>query len=331
MSPRKRRRPTLEERLDQLSELRDDPDSPETLEELRKNLASPYHLLAARAARLAGELGKSELAAEMLAAFDRLMTDPVESDKGCIAKTAIAKALLEMEHPAYALFLRGIRHVQMEPAYGGAVDAAIELRANCAIALANAGHPDTVVELVPLLVDPGFPVRLAAAQAIAASGRVEAEAVLRLKVMTGDEEPEVTAECLVGLLRLAPERSLELVKPLLDAPGRDSPVREAAILALGESRLEAAVPLLCKQWERSFDRESRRMVLLALVTTRREPALDFLLSLVAGDEPAAAREAITALAIHRHDPKIRQRVETALTASASRSELDRHFQREFSP
>lgn len=344
MSPR-RRRPTLEERLDELSALRDDPDSPAALALLKKALAGGQNLLAARAARLAGDLGKEELVGEMLAAFDRFLVDAGATDKGCHAKTEIAKALvaMEMEGPATALFRRGLRHVQLEAAWGGAVDVAIELRANCAVGLANSGHPDTVVELVPLLVDPGFPARLAAAQGIAASGRLEAEAVLRLKVLVGDEEPEVLTECLTGLLRLAPERSLELVAPWVRAgppPPRERPardggaepraLREAAILALGESRLAEAVPLLLAAWERSYDRESRRMVLLALVTSRREPALDFLLSLVAEGDAADAREAITALAIHRHDEKLRQRLEEALERNENRGELRRHFASEFS-
>jgi HEAT repeat protein len=333
------RRPGLEELLDRISALRDDPDAPATVEALRTNLAASQNLLVARAARVAGDLGKEELVSEMLAAFDRLMADPVETDKGCHGKTEIAKALVAMEQAADGLFLSGLRHVQMEGAFGGPIDVAIELRANCAIGLANSGHPNTVLELVPLLLDPGLPARLAAAQGIAASGQVAAEAVLRFKVLAGDEEPEVLTECLAGLLRIAPERSLAFVKPLLGparprrrAPGGEADgnaVREAAILALGESRLEEAVPLLIAQWERSFDRESRRLVLLALVASRREPAVDFLVSLVAEADPTAARQAISALAVHRGDPKVRERVAAAVERSESRGELRRHFAEEF--
>ncbi len=338
MSAKRRRRPTLEERLDHISDLRRDPDSPETLEELRKGLTGREALVAARAARVAGDLGKDELVPEMLAAFDRFMEDPVKNDKGCLAKTAIAKALIEMEHSATALFRRGLRHVQMEGSYGGPTDAAVELRANCAIGLANSGHPDTVVELVPLLLDEGLPARLAAAQGIGTFGGPAAEAVLRFKALAGDEEPEVVTECLAGLLRLAPERSLELVKSFLkgSAATRERvrsghpPLKEAAILALGESRLEAAVPLLAAEWKRCFDFESRRTVLLALVTLRRETALDFLLSVIAEGEPSVARETITAMAILRHDEKLCERVEGAVERSRSPGELRSHFEREFS-
>lgn len=327
MSPR--RRDPLEERLDGLGDLRDDPDAPATVEALRAALGERHNLVAAKAARMAAELGKDELVRELTAAFDRFMD--AEADKGCHAKTAIAKALVELEHPATALFRRGLRHVQMEGAYGGPVDVAQELRANCAIGLVNSGHPDAVVELVPLLIDPGLPVRLAAAQGIGAAGRPEGEVVLRLKALIGDEDPEVLTECLAGLLRLAPERSLEFVEPFLASTGPfQGARREAAILALGESRLEEAVPLLCREWERSYDADSRRTVLLALVASRREAALDFLLSLVAEGEARAAREALSALAIHRHDARIRERVEAAVRASQHSADLKKHFDHEFS-
>lgn len=318
------RQPGLEERLDALAALRRTPEAPGTAEKLRQALADPSHLLAGKAAQLAGELGLEDLAEDLTAAFNRFLENPAETDKGCIAKTAVVKALLELEEPAVEVFLRGIRHVQMEPAWGGSVDTAIELRANSALGLAGTGSPRKIAELAPLLLDPGLPVRLAAAQAIASTGRAEAEPVLRLKVLMGDEEPEALAECLVGLLHLAPEPSLAFVEPFLDAPGAsdlDSARREAAVLALGESRLEAAVPLLCRHWERVADRESRRLVLLALVASRRDAALEFLLSLVAQSPPRVAAEVLRALAVYRHDERIRGQIEEAVEKNPDREEL----------
>lgn len=262
----------------------------------------------------------------------------MKTDKGCLAKIAIATALVELEEPAVDLFRRGIRHVQMEPSYGPPVDAAVELRAHCAIGLVNSGYRDAALELVPLLIDPGASARLAAARGIAAAGGGEAEAVLRFKVLTGDDEPEVLTECFTGLLELAPERSLDFVgaflgddRPLSGLPGGgDSAAAEAAVLALGESRLEAAVPILLEQWESCCDRQRGQTILLALVTSRQESALDFLLGLVAGGEPWEASDAITALAICRGDPRIGDRVATALQRNRSRRELEPHFRREFS-
>jgi len=334
----RRRRPTLEERLDQLSQLRHEPHSPATGRELRKALASRHHVVAAKAAKLVAELGLSDLSPDLVAAFDRFLEQPVKTDKGCLAKVAIAAALVELEQPAVDLFRRGIRHVQMEPSFGPPVDAAVELRAHCAIGLANSGYRDAVLELVPLLIDSGSSARLAAARGIAAAGGAEAETLLRFKVLAGDDEPEVLTECFVGLLELVPERSLDFVGEFLgdDDPlsgllgGGDSTVAEAAVLALGESRLEAAVPILREQWERCCDRQRGQTILLALVTSRRESALDFLLGLVAGGEPWEASDAITALAIYRDDPRICDRVANALQRNRSRREIEPHFRREFS-
>ncbi len=39
----------------------------------------------------------------------------------------------------------------------------------------------------------------------------EAEALLRFKVLVGDENPEVLGECFTGLLAIAPEECLALV------------------------------------------------------------------------------------------------------------------------
>jgi hypothetical protein len=329
----RRRRPGLEERLAELVELRRAPDAPENAAKLRQGLARRSNVLAAKAAQLVAEFGLDELTPELLAAFDRFMEKPAETDKGCLAKTAIVKALLELERPAVALFRQGLRHVQMEPSWGPPVDTAIELRANSALGLVNAGYPRAVVELVPLLLDPGLPVRLAAAQGIGASGRAEAEAVLTFKVMAGDEEPEVLAECMAGLLHLEPERSLDFVAAFLDAHGRselDAARREAAVLALGESRLEEAVPLLRREWDRAGDREGRRLVLLALVATRRDAALDFLLSRVAESDPRRAAEVVGALAVLRHDDNVRRRVRRAVEANAARQDLERAYDEAFS-
>jgi len=327
MSPRKRR-PALEDRLDALSELRSEDDASLVREKLREALGERSHVVVGRAAKIAAELGVEELYRDMIEAFDRFMVDPVETDKSCVAKIAVAKALVDADHPAVGLYRRGIRHVQMEGSWGPPVDTAIELRANCAIGLANSGTPSTVLELVPLLADPGLPVRLAAVEGIAASGDPASEAVLRLKIVTGDAEPEVVTEAAGALLRLAPSGSLEFLRPLLDSP--DPAIREAVILALGESRAEEAVPILVELWERpSLDRDSRRTVLLALVTTRREPALDVLMSIVAEGDRLSAAEAISALAIHRHDEKIRGRVAEAAEKNRAREDLRRTLAREF--
>ena len=73
--------------------------------------------------------------------------------------------------------------------------------------------------------------------------RIESAAlILRLKGRLGDREPEVLSESLCGLLAGAPKENLPLVSGYLDVD--DIPVREAAILALGRSRLPEAFEVL---------------------------------------------------------------------------------------
>ena len=60
-------------------------------------------------------------------------------------------------------------------------------------------------------------------------------AFLRLKVLTGDSEAAVLGDCFAGLLAARPTSRSAFVARYLDA--EDDAVAEAAMLALGESRL----------------------------------------------------------------------------------------------
>jgi len=317
----RQRRPSLEERLDAISALRREADRGAVSAKLRSALGEKNALVVGRAARVAADLGLDELATELESAFERFLEKPVETDPSCAAKGEIAKALVNLDLPAVETFRRGLDYVQMEPAYGEPVDTAIEVRANCAIGLANSGVPGVVLEILPRLLDPGLPVRLAAVRAIAAASPMEAEGVLRFKLLVGDEEPEVLTECLVGLLDIAPNRSMKIARGQLDS--RNPGHRQAAMLALGESRREEAVELLIERWAHEIDPDARQTLLLALVTSRRGPALEFLLAMVAGDDQRAAAEALEALSILRHDPKLRERIAEALEKSPHRLELSR--------
>lgn len=313
------KRPSLEDQLDRLSDLRDEPDRAVARQALAKALASKAsHLLPARAAKVAAVLGIDDLEQEMAAAFDRLMVEPTKRDKGCVGKTALAKALLDLGLDATGVFLAGIRHVQLEPVWGGSEDMAQELRAWCAQGLARSGHPDSILELVPLLVDPKRPPRLAAARALGEVGRVEAEPLLRLKALAGDEEPEVVGECLASLLHLEPRRSLDFVGEFLHH--RDAVLAEAAALALGESRLEGAVDLLARRLEDTIvDPELRRALFLGLAMSRRQSAFDLLLERVEDGGSAEASQALTALALHRHDEALNEKVEEILDGRNDRN------------
>ena len=166
--------------------------------------------------------------------FPRFMSDPVKRDPGCRAKLAVVEALVEFGARETELYLRGLHHVQKEPAYGPPIDTADGLRVRCADALSRLGYPDIVLELVTLLTDAEPGARAGAAQVLAGVGTEAAEAVLRMKVLTGDREPAVLGACFQGLLQMEPDRSLAFVASYMKHPDPDVPLEAA--LALGESR-----------------------------------------------------------------------------------------------
>jgi len=80
-----------------------------------------------------GEAHWQDVIPELVTAFDRLLACGAELDKGCVALSATARALFTVGCDDYELFLKGMRHVHMEPVWGGSVDTAAELRGMCAM------------------------------------------------------------------------------------------------------------------------------------------------------------------------------------------------------
>ena len=97
-------------KLARLHTLRNQPATPETSLELRRYLADASNLVVAEAARIIKDQAVRELVGDLVAAFDRLMIDPEESDKQCRAK--IADALNRLEYAEPDVFLRGLTHRQ---------------------------------------------------------------------------------------------------------------------------------------------------------------------------------------------------------------------------
>ncbi len=300
------RKQTLEDKLERLSELRGEGDSEGARRELTKNLADKSPHVVASAARTIAELGITDLAPELEKAIEPFFDHP---DKGCIAKTAIIKSLATLEQGSSDIFLRCLRHVQPEPAYGGAVDTAVELRCESAVGLVAAGYPDLINELVTALTDKEAPVRLAAVRALAATGRAEVEALLRYKTLVGDEDLQVVSDALESLLVIAPRRSLPLAKRLLDSA--DEAVVEAAALALGGSRCEEAFELLTSRLD-DFDSPLTQTILLAISMLRREEPMAYLLRRAETGTRRRVESVIKALAIHRYDSAIRERLKERL-------------------
>lgn len=305
-----KRRDAVEEALNALSELRHNPGSEPLARPLRSFLENKSNLVIAKAAKTAGELRVTDLTADLAAAFHRLMANPAKMDRGCAATTAIVGALYAMDYESPDVYLKGVRHIQMEGSFGPPVDAAAELRSNSAMGLVRTGHADALFEVVRLLVDKEARVRMGAARALGTVGGETAELLLYLKAMAGDREPEVLAECFSGLLASGGERSLRFVASYLDHA--DEAMVEAAALALGASRLPHAIDALKEKWSRTVLRPIRKTLLVALATARQDSALEFLLSLVAGAEEGIALDAIAAVRMYGNGDRVRQLIEAAV-------------------
>ena len=237
------------------------------------------------------------------------MTDP-----SCLAKKELAEALYRLEYSQESLFLVGIRYVQMESVWGGKVDTSPGLRGICALGLVRMNYPDVMVELADLLADAEVEARMVAARAIAYSESPYGLPLLRLKVKMGDPDPQVLSECFMGLLKLAPAQSLPLVAEFLDRP--EVQVCEMAALALGESRLRAALPILTQWWKRAPNAELRRSGLLAIAMLRQDEALAFLLNLITEGKLSEAKDAVAALDLYRQDKALWQRISCAVELRA---------------
>lgn len=316
----------LEATLAKLAAVRADPAAPGSIALLRTVLASRSNHAAAQAAAIVAAHELEALAPELVAAFDHFLADPARRDPGCAAKTAIADALYRLGAAEVGVYERGIRHVQLEPVFGGKADTAAQLRGTCGLALVRIHHPDYLLALAELLADREAPARRIAAQALGYSENPAAQPLLRLKALNGDEDPQVLSECLLALLAVAPGASLEFVAAFLDR--RPPDIAEAAALALGGARLPAALPLLSAWWERTFDAELRRTALLAIAMLKTDAALDHLLGLVADAAMPHAAAAVAALGLYRHDPRLRARVAAALTSRRDAG-LDRAFRETF--
>jgi HEAT repeat protein len=307
----------LEALLEQLSAARADPTAAGSLALLREALRGRSSHAAAKAAEIVGEFEIDSLTPDLAAAFERFLDQPVKSDPGCAGKAAIADALYRIGAMESEVYLKGVRHVQMEPVWGGRADTATQLRGTCALALVRIHHPDFLVEIGDLLADRESPVRRMAAQALAYSESPGAVPLLRLKALIGDDDPQVVGECLLALLRIAPRPSVEFVASFLDHSQDE--IAEAAALALGASRATEAFPVLKEWWGRKFDPALRRTALLALAMLKCDEAIDFLLSHAEEAPPIHARDALHALSLYRHDGKLRAQVEAVLTRRGDES------------
>ncbi len=289
---------SVEDQLAVLEGLREGP--PEAaLEPLRKLLAHRNNYVVAKAADLVAKFRLTALVPELLAAFDRFFKDPIETDPQCWAKNSLARTLAALECQDAAVFLRGMRHSQFEPVWGGRSDTAGGLRANCALALVQCRtlpETDLLVYLIELLADKDKSVRGEVVRAIEQVGSPAAALLLRLRAVLGADEPEVLGACYSGILAIEGVTAIPWVARFLAAA--DDSAAEAA-LAIASTRSPEAFSALRERFldTRSLDRSGPwfgSVVLSAIALTRQEAALEFLLELARKKSPdaEAAAEAI---------------------------------------
>ncbi|MEJ0007079.1 MAG: HEAT repeat domain-containing protein [Steroidobacteraceae bacterium] len=276
---------------------------------LKKALADRHFLVVARAATLCGEKLFHELIADLQSAFARFVPEAVKRDPRCKAKSAIARALLTLECLDIEFYQTGILYRQLEPVWGGRADTATDIRCSCAMGLAASGHLRAVAELAGLLNDPEVEVRCGAARAISCGNPFEAEAVLRLKVLIGDAEPQVTGECFGALLAIAPQYSLAFVAGFLRV--KDELLQEYAALALGESRQPEALTLLRGAWDELVSPEARGALIRAAALHRSEPAFEWLLNIIETGTAKLAGAAADALAVYERNTKLIEQIKAA--------------------
>ena len=306
--------------------IEDDPHCQQIDETVSSALASSNHRIVGRAAKLVGKRNLEQFESELREAYARFLVDPIKTDPGCKAKTPLCEALRLLEHDDADFFLENIHYQQFEPIFGGDTDVAAGLRAVCGFALIQLNDPRAMSELVDLLGDREKTARAGAARAIAHGGGQTRELLLRLKIDLGDDQPEVLGECFAGLIRLNPGSAIARIGKFLQHSSED--VRCEAALALGESRSEAAFPLLQAESDRRHGRDFENVLLTAIGLLGLPECIEHLLQVIVGPDPGAAIAAVRALR-HCRDPRtFADRLRTAVNQVASR-QIENAFIEEF--
>jgi HEAT repeat protein len=259
---------------------------------LHKALAHRNNYVVAKAADLVREFALTELSPEVLAAFERFFSDPVKTDPQCWAKNALSRALAAFEHQDEAVFLRGMRHIQLEPVWGGRSDTAGTLRSTCALALVQCrtlSETDLLQHLLELFSDKDKSVRVEAVRAVEQIGSPAAALLLRLRAVLGADEAEVLGACYGGILRIEGKSAIPWLTRFLAAG--DDPAAEAA-LAIASDRSPESFRALHQRFVDDAPRDPwfRSVLLSAIALTRQPEGIDFLFGLVRQDtlhsEPA---------------------------------------------
>ncbi len=308
------KRKKLEEKLADLARFAEAPS--DHREEITAHLQDKSNVVVAKAVDIVADADFQHLREELAALFDTFMKDPLKRDPGCHVKLAVVKALTLFSHWDGEIFLAAVRHKQMEPSWGPPIDTAVNLRIEAALALVRINYSDVLFEIADLLMDLEPTVRAGAAEVLETLGGESAELILRLKLLGGETEADVLAQCMSSLMHIAPERSLSFIGAFLDDP--DPFLAESAALAIGDSRAEAAFALLRRACEARVRGEERQMLLLPIALTRLPEAVDFLLERLDSEGMDLAKMIVEALRIYSGDEALGARIGAAVTRRGNR-------------
>lgn len=281
---------------------------------LRKALAHRNNFLASRAADMAREFHLIVLTPDLLAAFDRFFENPEKSDPQCWAKNAISRALASFEHQEPEPFLRGMRHIQLEPVWGGRSDTAGTLRSTCAFALVQCrtlSEAELLTHLIDLAADTDKSVRAETMRAIEQLRSPAAAQLLRMRAVLGHDEPEVLGACYSGILHIEGLKALPWVGRFLSKA--DDASAEAA-LAIAATHSPEALALLRNEFDRAADPWFRSVLLSAIGLTREVAARDFLLEIL-GQHSVDAEAALQSLFRSWTSPSLLQQLEEQVADS----------------
>ena len=348
---------------DELSDLRrctDRPDDPANAELVLRALRHRSYRVVQRAAILSVDVAAKsqcgELAAALLSAYKRFLEKPEKVDPGCPAKTAIIDALRRIDFDDIVFeaevfeaevfgaevfgaevcgaegfdeegfFTQATRYRQLEPVFGGSVDAAAELRVHAAFALVEMGSRRALPALVDLLADSEAACRAGAARALATTNQDAAKFLLRLKVRQGDKNAQVLGECVLSFLEIGGADAVPLAVPYLNDANLDRRLETA--IALGTSRHTEAFAPLKQRAQLASDAEERRIMFTALALLQYKEAIDFLLEQVNSADVSVVVAALHALSHLRDQDSVRERLKTlALEKSHPdiRAALEKYF------
>jgi hypothetical protein len=311
---------SFERELAQLEVLSGRVPDAEGVEKVRRSLASENNYLVAKAAGIAADNTLAGLLPDVLTAFDRFFIDPVKNDPQCWAKNALVKALVKLGCGDATVYLRGLRHTQEEPVWGGHSDTAGALRGTCTHALvACEGLGDIAllnILLEPLL-DQDKTVRMEAARAIGQVGGVSAALLLKLRVLLRKEEPEVLGACFSALLGMEHNDKLGAISLVADFLDNGEEAAAEAAFALAETHEPFALTALIDRRRQGADTWFGSVLDQAIVLSRLPEGMDYLLGVIEKD----VRQAASALeAISRVHSSVEVRARVAQSVARAKSE-----------